>query len=385
MCFPCSTRYFRLTPSGKSVIIFPTVTTPSRTSRQSCIVNYAKIIGSCQEKVQRDFEKPSFEEKTRFLARILDMGEIIMENRIETSISEDFLIIANPISGKGKSKVIAEKAHKQLINNGREGRVALTTRQGDAHHLAQEAIGNGCRWLIACGGDGTVHEIVNAIAARSDVVLGLIPCGRGNDFARAIGIPKDPDRAIQALLSGKPLQVDVGKIGNLYFDTIVTCGYDAEVSRRASEANVPFSGTATYVYTAITTLFSYNAPIARLEGDFGVYEGEILLAATGITPQYGGGFKIVPDAVMNDGLFDVCIIEPVSRLTVLSMLIKLFWGGHRDHPAVSFKRTKSLTIQTDPPTLLYADGEKVGYTPATVELVERGLTVLVPAGQCAES
>ena len=303
-----------------------------------------------------------------------------MENQIETSISEDFLIIANPISGKGKSKVIADKAYERLTSSGRKGRLALTTQRGDAHRIAQEAIQNGCRWLIACGGDGTIHEIVNAIAARSDVVLGLIPCGRGNDFARALGIPKDPDRAIQALLNGRPFQIDVGKVGDLYFDTIVTCGYDAEVSRRASEANVPFSGTATYVYTAITTLFGYKTPAARLEGDFGVYEGDILLAATGITPHYGGGFKIVPDAVMNDGLFDVCIIKPVSRLTVLSMLIKLFWGGHRDHPAVSIKRTKSLTIHTEPPTLLYADGEQVGYTPVTVELIERGLTVLVPAG-----
>ena len=303
-----------------------------------------------------------------------------MENRIETSISEEFLIIANPISGKGKSKVIAEKAQQQLTSNGRKGKLALTTQRGDAHCLAQEAVQNGCRWLIACGGDGTIHEIVNAIAAKPNIVLGLIPCGKGNDFARSLGIPKDPDQAIQVLLSGKLFEVDVGRIGDLYFDTIVTCGFDAEVSRRAAESNVPFSGTATYVYTAITTIFSYNSPSVQLKGDFGVYEGDILLAATGITPHYGGGFKIVPNAVVNDGLFDVCIIEPVSRLTVLSMLIKLFWGGHTSHPAVNIQRTKSLTIQTEPPTLLYADGEKIGYTPATLELVERGLTVLVPVG-----
>ena len=303
-----------------------------------------------------------------------------MENRTQTPTTEDFLLIANPISGKGKSKVIAERAHQQLTSSGRRGRLTLTTQRGDANRLAQEAIQNGCRWLIACGGDGTIHEVVNAIAARPEVTLGLIPCGRGNDFARALGIPKSPDQAIQVLLNGKPFEVDVGRIGDMYFDTIATCGYDAEVSRRASEANVPFSGTATYVYTAITTLFSYNTPTARLEGDFGVFEGDILLAATGITPHYGGGFKIVPNAIMNDGLLDVCIIKPVPRLTVLRMLIKLFWGGHTSHPAVSIQRTKSLTIHTEPPTLLYADGEKVGYTPATVEVVERGLTVLVSAG-----
>ena len=127
-----------------------------------------------------------------------------MENRIETSISEDFLIIANSVSGKGKSKVIAEKAHQLLTTNGRKGKLALTTRRGDAHRLAQEAIQNGCRWLIACGSDGTIHGIVNAIAAKPHIVLGLIPCGRGNDFARALKIPKDPGQAIQVLLNGKP-------------------------------------------------------------------------------------------------------------------------------------------------------------------------------------
>ena len=298
-----------------------------------------------------------------------------MENRI----TEDFLLIANPVSGKGKSKVIAEKAYQHLAANGRKGELTLTTQRGDAKRLAQESIENGCRWVIACGGDGTIHEVVNAIAARPEVVLGLIPCGRGNDFASALGIPKNPDHAIRVLLDGRPLQVDVGKVGNVYFDTIITCGYDAEVSRRASETKLPFSGTAAYVYTALTTLFSYNTPKVRLEGDFGVYEGEILLAATGITPRYGGGFKIVPQAILNDGLLDVCIIKSVSRLTVLRMLIKLFWGGHTSHSAVNIQRTKTLTIQTDPPTLLYADGEQVGYTPAKVEIVEHGLTVLVSA------
>ena len=115
-----------------------------------------------------------------------------MENRI----TEDFLLIANPVSGKGKSKEIAENALKRLTANGKSGALALTTRRGDAHRLAQEAIQNGCRWLIACGGDGTIHEIVNAIAAKPHIVLGLIPCGRGNDFARAFRILKDPEQAI---------------------------------------------------------------------------------------------------------------------------------------------------------------------------------------------
>ncbi len=290
----------------------------------------------------------------------------------------DFTLITNPISGKGTATAVAEQALQRLTVEGHTGRLEVTTQSGDANRIAQEAIENGAHWIIACGGDGTIHEVVNAIAEKPDVVLGVLPCGKGNDFAEALKIPTKPVEAIQVLLEGTTRPVDLGKIGDHYFDTIVTCGYDAEVSRRVTEEGTPFSGTAAYVWTAITTLFRYRSPVVRLEGDFGSYEGEILLTATGLTASYGGGMKIVPGAIIDDGLFDVCIIEPVPRRTVLRLLFTLFWGGHAGHPAVRMHRTKSLTIETDPPILLYADGERICHTPVTVEIVERGLTVIAP-------
>ena len=290
----------------------------------------------------------------------------------------EFVLITNPISGKGKAAAIAEQALQRLTAEGYTGHLELTTQPGDANRIAGEAIENGSHWIIACGGDGTIHEIVNAIAEKPNIVLGVLPCGKGNDFAEALKIPTKPVEAIEVLLKGVKRQIDLGKIGDHYFDTIVTCGYDAEVSRRVTEEGAPFSGTASYVWTAITTLFRYRSPTVRLEGDFGSYEGEILLTATGITSSYGGGMKIVPGAIIDDGLFDVCIIEPVPHRTVLRLLVTLFWGGHAGHPAVRMHRTKSLTIETDPPVLLYADGERICYTPVTVEIIERGLTVIAP-------
>lgn len=290
----------------------------------------------------------------------------------------DFILITNPISGKGAATGVAEQAFKRLTAEGHTGRLELTTQAGDANRIARDAIENGSNWIFACGGDGTIHEVVNAIAEKPDIVLGVLPCGKGNDFAEALKIPTKPVEAIEVLLNGATRQVDLGKIGDHYFDTIVTCGYDAEVSRRVTEEGAPFSGTASYVYTAITTLFSYRSPVARIKGDFGAYEGEILLTATGITSSYGGGMKIVPEAIIDDGLFDVCIIEPVPHRTVLRLLLTLFWGGHAGHRAVRMHRTKTLTIETDPPILLYADGERVCYTPATIEIIRRGLTVIAP-------
>ena len=323
-----------------------------------------------------------------------------------------FILIANPISGKGHAKNVAEQGYAALTESGQHGQLVLTSASGDAKRFAQEAAADGTRYVIACGGDGTLHEVVNGIAMVPDVTLGVLPCGRGNDFAAAVGIPLKPEAAIATLLSGTPIRVDLGRcyqnsgqpsvVGfhqqeditspenlltdnqqpktNNYFTTIATCGYDTEVSRRAAKGTPLFAGTASYAYAAVETLFYYEPPFVRLEGDFGTHEGPLLLAATGITSRYGGGFQIVPNARIDDGLFDVCIIRPVSSLTVLRLLVTLFWGGHVGHPAVSMHQTRTLKIETDTPMLLYADGEPMCETPATIEIIEGGLTVMAPRG-----
>ena len=315
----------------------------------------------------------------------------------------DFILIANPISGKGRAKRVAEQAHAALTESGQQGQLVFTAAAGDAKHLAYEAAAAGVRFVIACGGDGTLHEVVNGIATLPDVILGILPCGRGNDFAAAIGIPLKPEMAIATLLSGTPIHVDLGRCYQInrelkgeavqpepsltdnrqpttdnYFTTIATCGYDAEVSRRAAKGTPVFTGTASYALAAVETLFYYDPPVVHLEGDFGTYDGEILLAATGITNRYGGGFQIVPDARIDDGLFDVCIVRPVSELTVLRLMVTLFWGGHVSHPAVSIHRTRAITIKAETPLLLYADGEPMSETPVTIETIKAGLVVMSP-------
>ena len=321
----------------------------------------------------------------------------------------NFVLIANPISGKGHAKNVAEQAYAALTESGAQGQLMFTSASGDAKRFAQEATSDGIRSVIACGGDGTLHEVVNGIATVPNVTLGVLPCGRGNDFAAAIGVPLKPEAAIATLLSGTPIRVDLGccyhnsgpqsavssqqesvtssenlltdnrkPMADCHFITIATCGYDTEVSRRAAKGTPLFAGTASYAYAAVETLFYYEPPFVRLEGDFGVHEGPLLLAATGITNRYGGGFQIVPNARIDDGLFDVCIIRPVSPLTVLRLLVTLFWGGHVSHPAVSMHQTRTLTIETDTPMLLYADGEPMCETPATIEIIKGGLVVMSP-------
>ena len=130
--------------------------------------------------------------------------------RLTTTPMNDFILIANPISGKGRAKSVAEQAHAALTESGRQGQLVFTSASGDAKRLAHEAVSDGVRFVVVCGGDGTLHEVVNGIATVPDVVLGVLPCGRGNDFAAAIGVPLKPEAAIENLLSGTAVHVDLG-------------------------------------------------------------------------------------------------------------------------------------------------------------------------------
>ncbi len=301
---------------------------------------------------------------------------------------DDYILIANPISGKGKAKTVAERTQNLLMYSGHKGQLKFTTGSGDAKDFAEVAASVGIKWVIVCGGDGTLHEVVNGIAAVSDVTLSIIPCGRGNDLASAIGVPQKTEKAVDTFFDAIEKCIDLGYVrsdkgSEHYFTTIATCGYDTEVSRRGAARDTFFgikiSGTASYLYAAVVTLFRYKSPFVQIEGDFGKYEGEILLAATGNTNSYGGGFKIVPDAVFDDGLFDVCIIRPLPSFTILRLMVTLFWGGHVNHPAVEICRTRSLKITSDPPVMLFADGEPMCETPATIEMIKQGLKVKVPS------
>ena len=297
---------------------------------------------------------------------------------------DDYILIANPISGKGEAKTVAERTQNLLMTSCRKGQLKFTTGSGDAKDFAEEAVSDDIKWVIVCGGDGTLHEVVNGISLVSDVTLSIIPCGRGNDLASAIGIPRKIEKALDTLFDGTEKRIDLGYVrsdrgSEHYFTTIATCGYDTEVSRRGAARDTPFSGTASYLYAAVVTLFSYKSSFVRIEGDFGKYEGEILLAATGSTKSYGGGFKIVPDAMYDDGLFDVCIIRPLPAFTILRLMVTLFWGGHVNHPAVEISQTRSLKIASDPPIMLFADGEPMCKTPATIEIIKHGLKVMVPS------
>ena len=287
------------------------------------------------------------------------------------------LIVVNPNSGSGRGMSYAERVRQSLTANSVPVDVRPTSARGDAEAFASEAVDAGYACVAACGGDGTVHEVVNALAG-TDVALGILPCGRGNDFARAMGIPASADKAASILLRGHTGPSDLGKVNDRYFATVLTMGFDSEVARLVYDGAVPFKGMAAYLWGMMRLLRTYRGMGLRMTGDFGTINQTVLLAATGNTSTYGGGIRIVPNASPSDGALDICLVRMMSAGRVLRVFPKVYWGGHLSHPDIFSYRTGSLRLETDEPVVLFADGEPVGETPAGIRSVPGALRVVCP-------
>ena len=295
--------------------------------------------------------------------------------------SGKWTIIANPVSGKGRSKAVALKAGSLLTAAGVPNGVLFTTRMGDAEQLARSAADDGSTAVLACGGDGTLHEVINGVMGHpsgSEVTVGVMPAGRCNDFAAAMGLPKSVEGIVALITSGASTRIDLGRVGGRYFATVATLGFDSAVSQYVADGHVPriLSGTPSYLYAVFAQLFRYKDARVHLEGDDLDYSGRIFLAATANTPQYGGNMKIAPGADPQDGALDVCLARSVSRREVIMMLPRVFSGSHLKNRAVSMHRVKSLRIDTETPMAIWADGERVSETPAEISVVPRALKLL---------
>lgn len=272
---------------------------------------------------------------------------------------------------------MARRARDYLEDHGVEVELYWTQRSGEARELARRLLEKGMTRIAGCGGDGTLNEIANALAGTAGV-LGVLPAGRGNDLGRALEIPHNPIQAADIFLHGAVRTVDLGRIGGRYFNTIATLGFDAEVCRRAEENKPSLSGPSAYLYVVLKTLFTYQSPRVRLEGDFGAFEGRIFLAATANSPLYGGGMRIAPPARMDDGLFHLCLIEDIPRWRAIRLLHQVYSGLHVQQPFVRILPTRRLHVESRDPVCLYADGERMAEPPTSIEMAEKALRVMTP-------
>lgn len=324
-----------------------------------------------------------------------DISELRTPDMAEKNKATPFraiLIVANPTSGRGRGTRTAEALAANLRDNGRSTTIAYTKKSGEAEAITREALLAGT-WscIVGCGGDGTIQEIANALASNGNnnasdrPPLGLAPAGRCNDFARALGIPTDPAAICEVIEHGAATPVDLGKANGRFFCTVATMGIDAEVSRFVDGMKIPLRGRAAYVYGALRMVVCYRPKTVRLEGDFGVIEQPIFLASTANTSSYGGAIEIAPDANPTDAMLDMCVIDHASMWRTVGLVLAILRSRHRHNPHVRFLRTRQVEISSSDQLEIWADGEPIATTPATLSVQPGAIDVLLPIDRSANS
>lgn len=289
-------------------------------------------------------------------------------------------LAVHPASGRGAAARLAEAVAARLRPAVDRLDLLTATSVEESRALMRSSHAEGLDVLIVLGGDGAAHQGVQ-FCADHGVALGLVPSGTGNDFARALGVPADAraatDALAKALQSGHRRSLDLGRLGDTWFATVLCAGFDAAVNARANAMRWP-AGPRRYDLAILAELAAFRLRPIVLHTDDGVLELEATLVAAGNTPYYGGGIPVCPAANPDDGLFDVTVIGAPGRARLLRMLPHLRTGEHVGRPSVQTFRTRALRIEA-PGWPVYADGEDQGQAPAEAVCVPAALTVVAPA------
>lgn len=223
--------------------------------------------------------------------------------------------------------------------------------------------------VLVAGGDGTLHRAIGVLAG-TPCALGVVPTGTGNDLARTLGIGLDPLGAVRLGLTAPARRIDLGRIGDTPYLGVAAIGFDGAVLQFVEQRLRNRRGPWVYPYAALRTLMRFVPPRLTIEFDDGRFEGRAILAAVANSSTFGGGMRIAPDARLDDGLLDLVVIRASNKAALLPLLLRVYRGSHVRHPAVLVRRTRRVTLRSEPPLTIHGDGEAVVRTDATKTTVE---------------
>jgi len=300
-------------------------------------------------------------------------------------------IIVNPLSGKGHGGRIVPHIREAFRRLGADFDLVQTTEPGEAIRLAEDAVADGFDTVVAVGGDGTSHEVINGMMSHANGqvtgTLGCIPSGSGNDFAIMSGAPVDIEEACAQIVRGKTRHVDIGQVtidGTLtrYFDNAVGIGFDAWVTRGTYRVRY-VRGMALYLSVVLKTIFSTMYPMRMtITADGATEERTAVMAVACNGPREGGSFLVAPDARMDDGQLDLVLAQWMPRLEMLAMVPRFMKGTHVSDPRVRITRHREITVRSPDPLVLHLDGEIVCDTAHEVhiKMLHRSLRIIAPEG-----
>lgn len=297
-------------------------------------------------------------------------------------------ILSNPTAGGGKARRVLDEAVEVLRRGGVEPHVQESRSPQHLVELACNAREEKPDVVVAAGGDGTVHYVVNGLFPGK-VPLGIIPVGRGNDFARGLGIPFNPREAADVLLKGNVREIDLarvrgaddssrkGETQSIFYACIGGVGFDSVVNQYANDRARRVHGRLAYLWGILRCLKSYRAQRLELISGGQNFSDDIMLAVVGNNTSYGDGVKMTPRARLDDGLLDVCIVPRMSKWELLRWIPSAYRGTHLAHPRIVYFQACSVTLRSAARLELFGDGEFLQELPATIEVIPRALRVVV--------
>ena len=284
--------------------------------------------------------------------------------------------LVNPAAGRGTGKSHLDRIRVLASRYG--AGLVVSRKVSDLAAQAFRAAEDGVERLLVAGGDGTMHHAAQGLAG-TECALGVIPLGSGNDLAGTLGIPPDLEVAVKRALEGEIRRIDLLRVGETFSLSYAGVGFDSEVTRYANEVKV-LRGPLIYFYSVIHTLITFEPPRMKVVYDGGTFEGKVMFTVVNNLPRFGGGMRIAPDAVIDDGLLDLVIVREVPKPVLLSIFPKVYGGKHVGHPAVTIVRTRRAEITIDRAMTLYGGGEPLrpveAGEPVAVEVVPGGLAVV---------
>lgn len=295
-----------------------------------------------------------------------------------SSARREIALLANPVAGRGRAAAIVEVVAPRLRAAGIEVRSLVGHDADEAVDLARAAVADGVDALVVVGGDGMVNVGLQATATTS-TALGVVPCGTGNDVARYLDLHRcsplvAADRIVRALATGSRRTLDLARTGGRYYATVLAAGFDAVVNERANTMTWP-RGQMRYNLATLLELRTFEPRSYVLELDDRTMSTDAMLVAVGNGPSFGGGLRIAEGARLDDGLLDVIVIGPLTKPDLVRTYPRLFKGTHTTHPQFERHLARRVTIAA-PGIVAYADGERFGPLPLSIESVPAAVEVL---------
>jgi YegS/Rv2252/BmrU family lipid kinase len=287
-----------------------------------------------------------------------------------------FALMVNPAAAGGRALEALPQVHATLDSLGARHRTVTTRSIDHAYEEAMAAAAEG-ETVVALGGDGLLRPLAGALKGTGSA-LAIVPCGRGNDLARVLGIPDDPDQAARIAVEGEERLLDVANVEGTPFMGIASVGFDSDANRIANEAKL-VRGNAVYLYALLRTLATWKPATFTVTVDGEPHQMTGYTVAVGNSKVYGGGMYILPQAELDDGKLDVMLAKQAPKLRSMWDVPKLFKGSHTNLSYMEFLRGEEIEVSSDRPFVIYADGDPIGATPAIMRVERRCLRVITPS------